>query len=202
MASTAERRGDGPHVGPILTRAHAVIAAPIAIVPHEAKWVLCREAFADLTRQDRALDRWNDGSVKVDQHRLRRKFAHELVFITQDGSPFLFQFLLLEVTPEVIFEGIGGNGRINFSTGGERPSPEVFVLNIVEEPWSRTIVSPFPGQDRAGLLHVEVGIGKSGEGFLCGDVMIEHEERLCLSSHSFQRFAGIAEVHDDDSLVL
>ena len=47
------------------------------------------EAFADLTSQDRALDRWNDGSVKVDQHRLRRKFAHELAFITQDGPAFL-----------------------------------------------------------------------------------------------------------------
>src|SRR5712691_11290457 len=80
MASTAERRGDGPHVGPILSRAHAVITAPIAVVPNYAKRILHGEAFADLTSQDRALDRRNDGSVKVDQHRLRRQFAHELVF--------------------------------------------------------------------------------------------------------------------------
>jgi hypothetical protein len=106
MASTAERRGDGSHIGPILTRAHAVIAPPIAIVPHDAKRMLRGEAFADLTSQDRALDRRNDGSVKVDQHRLRRKFAHELAFITQDGPDFLFQLLLLEVTPEVLIEWI------------------------------------------------------------------------------------------------
>src|SRR4249920_3821577 len=115
MASTAERCGDGSHVGPVLSRAHAVKAAPIAIVPNDAKRILHGEAFADLTRQDRAVDRRNDGSVKVDQHRLRRKFAHELAFITQDGPAFLFQLLLLEVAPEVIIEWIGGNGRINFS---------------------------------------------------------------------------------------
>src|SRR6267143_5911869 len=140
MASTAERRGDGPHVGPILSRAHAVITAPIAVVPNYAKRILHGEVFADLTSQDRALDRRNDGSVKVDQHRLRRQFAHELVFITQDGPAFLFQLLLLEVTPEVIIEWIRGNGRINFPTGGKRPSPEVFVLDIVEEPRRRLIV--------------------------------------------------------------
>ena len=64
------------------------------------------EAFADLTSQDRTLDRRNDGSVKVDQHRLGRKFAHELAFITQDGPTFFFQLLLLEVIPEVIIEWI------------------------------------------------------------------------------------------------
>ena len=106
MASTAERRGDGPHVGPILSRAHAVIAASIAIVPHDAKRMLQGKAFADLTRQDRAVDRRHDGSVKVDQHCLRSKFAHEFIFITQDGPAFLFQLLLLEVTPEVILEWI------------------------------------------------------------------------------------------------
>src|SRR6267143_1251568 len=115
MASTAERRGDGPHVGPILSRAHAVITAPIAVVPNYAKRILHGEVFADLTSQDRALDRRNDGS---------------------------------------------------------------------------------------GFLQIEVGIGKADEGVLCGDVMIEHEERLRLSSHGFQRLAGIAEIHDDDSLVL
>src|SRR3979409_12705 len=106
MTSTAERRGDGPYVGPILSRTHAGIGAPIANVPKDPKRTLYGEAFADLTSQDRALDRRNDGSVKVDQHRLRRQFAHELVFITQDGPAFLFQLLLLEVTPEVIFEWI------------------------------------------------------------------------------------------------
>ena len=75
-------------------------------------------------------------------------------------------------------------------------------MDIVEEPWRRLIVRPFPGQDRSGLLHVEVGIGKAGKGLFCGDVMIEHEEGLRLSGHGFQRLAGIAEIHDDDSLVL
>ena len=75
-------------------------------------------------------------------------------------------------------------------------------MDIVEEPRRRLVVCPFPGQDRSGLLHVEVGIGKAGEVFLCGDVMIEHEERLRLSGHGFQRFASIAEIHDDDSLIL
>ena len=119
MASTAERCGDGPHVGSILSRAHTVIAAPIAIVPNEAKRMLHGETFADLARQDRTLDRWDDGSVKVDQHRLGRKFAHELAFVTQDGPAFLLQFLLLEVIPEVIVKWIGGDGGINFPTGGE-----------------------------------------------------------------------------------
>jgi len=75
-------------------------------------------------------------------------------------------------------------------------------LDIIEEPGRRLIVCPFPGQDRSGLHQVEVGIGKAGEGFLCGDVMIEHEERLRLSGHGFQRFTSIAEIHDDDSLIL
>src|SRR5205807_7927986 len=66
VASPAERRGDGSHVGPILTRAHAVIAATVAVVPNYAKRMLQGEAFADLTSQDRALDRRNDSSVKVD----------------------------------------------------------------------------------------------------------------------------------------
>ena len=66
MTSTAERRGDGPYVGPILSRAHAVIAATVAIVPNYAKRMLHGEMFADLTSQDRALDRRNDSSVKVD----------------------------------------------------------------------------------------------------------------------------------------
>ena len=202
MASTAERRGDGTHVGPILSRAHAVIATSVTIVPYDAKWMLSGEALADLARQNRAVNRRNDGSVKVDQHRLRCKFAHEFAFITQNGLAFLLQLLLFEVTPEVILEWIGGHGRIDFPTGGERPSPEVFVLDIVEEPRRRLIMCPFPGQDRSGLLHVEIRIGKAGEGFFCRDVMIKHQERLCLSSHGFQRLAGIAEIHDDDSLVL
>ena len=112
MPSTAERRGDGSHVSPIFPRAHAVIAASIAIVPHDAERMFPGQAFADLTRQDRAVDRWHDGSVKVDQHRLRRKFAHELVFITQDGPAFLLQLLLLELTPEVIYRPPDQHPRI------------------------------------------------------------------------------------------
>src|SRR6185436_7747141 len=202
MASTAEGCSNGPHVSPILSRAHTVIAASIAIVPHDAKRMLCREAFTDLTCQDRTVDRGNDGSVKVDGDCFRRKFVHELVFITQDGSAFLLQLLLLKLTPEVVIEWIGGNGGIDFPTGRERPSPEIFVLNIVEKPRYRLIVCPFPGQDRTRLLHVKIRIGKAGKGFLRGDVMIEHEERLRLSSHGFQRCSGIAEVHNDHSLVL
>ena len=171
-------------------------------MPNNTKWMFLRKSFADLTRQDRALDRRNDGSVKLDQHRLRRKFAYELAFITQDGPAFLFQFLLREMIPAVIVEWIGGDGCINFPTGGERPRPEIFVLDIAEEPRNRLIMGPFPGQDRSRLLHVEVRIGKASEGFFRGDVMIEYEERLRLSSHGFQRLAGIAEIHDDDSLVL
>src|SRR6185295_9089067 len=100
MASTAERGGDRPHVNPILPRAHTVIAAPIAVVPNDTKRILRGEAFADLTCQDRALNRRNDGSVKLDQHRLGCQFIHDLAFITQDGSAFLLQLLLLEMTPE------------------------------------------------------------------------------------------------------
>src|ERR1043165_5172972 len=202
MASTAEGRSDGPHVSPILSRAHTVIAASIAIVPHDAKRMLCGEAFTDLTCQDRTVDRGNDGSVKVDRDRFRHKFVHELVFITQDGPAFLLQLLLLKLTPEVVIEWVGGNGGIDFPTEREHPRPEVFVLNIVEEPGCRLIVCPFPGQDRTGLLHVEIRIGKAGEGFLCGDVMIEYEERLRLSSHGFQCFSGVAEIYNDHSLVL
>jgi hypothetical protein len=33
-------------------------------------------------------------------------------------------------------------------------------------------------------------------------VMIEDEERLGLSSHGFQRLSGVAEIHNDHSLVL
>jgi hypothetical protein len=33
-------------------------------------------------------------------------------------------------------------------------------------------------------------------------MMIEHQERLRLIRHGFQRLAGITEIHDDDSLVL
>ena len=202
MASTAERGGDSSHVSPILSRAHTVIATSIAIVPNDTKRMLHGEAFADLTSQDRTVDRRNDGSVKLDQHRLGGQFTCDLAFITQDGSAFLFQFLLLEMTPEMIIEWIGGNGCINFPTGRECPSPEVFVLDIVEELRNGLIVCPFPGQDGSRLLHVKVGIGKAGEGFLCRDVMVEHEERLRLSSHGFQRCSGIAEVHNDHSLVL
>src|SRR6185503_10036187 len=107
---------------------------PLAIAPHDAKRMLCREAFTDLTCQDRTVDRGNDGSVKVDGDCFRRKFVHELVFITQDGSAFLLQLLLLKLTPEVVLEWIGVNGGIDFPTGRERPSPEIFVLNIVEKP--------------------------------------------------------------------
>ena len=163
--------------------------------------MLRRQTFADLARQDRTLDRWDDSSEKVDQHRLGRKFAHELTFVTQDGSAFLLQLFLREVIPEVIVKWIGGDGGINFPTGGEAPRPEILVLDIVEEPWNRLIVGPLPGQDRSGLLYIEVRIGKADQSPLRGDVMIEHEERLRLSSHGFQRLACIAEIHDDDSLV-
>ncbi len=73
-------------------------------------------------------------------------------------------------------------------------------MDIVEEPGHRLIVRPFPGQDRAGLFHVEIGKGKAGQGFFCCDVVIEDQEGLGLSGEILQRFAGIAEVYDDDSL--
>ena len=175
-------------------------APAIAIVPYDAERMFRRELFADLTGQDRAVDRRHDGTMKVDQHGLRRELSHELVFIPEDSSPFLLQFVLFEAIPQMIIKWIGGDGRIDFPAGGEGPCPEVFVLNILEKPRRRLIVRPFPCQDRARLFHVEIGIGKAGKGLLCGDVMIEHEECLILSGEDFQRFAGIAEIHDDDSL--
>ena len=201
MASAAEGRGDGSHVRSVLARTHAVIAASIAIVPHNAERMLRGETLADLTGQDRALHRGHDGSLKVDQGSLRRKLAHEFVFIPEDGAPLLLQVFLLEAAPELIIERVGGQGRTDFTAGGEGPGPEVFVLDIVEEPGCRLIVRPFPGQDRSGLFHVEIGIGKAGQGLLCGDVVIEDQEGLGLSGESFQCFAGIAEVYDDDSLI-
>jgi hypothetical protein len=33
-------------------------------------------------------------------------------------------------------------------------------------------------------------------------VVIEHQERSRLSGHGFQYLAGIAEIHDDDALIL
>ena len=65
MASAAEGRGDGSHVRSVLARTHAVIAASIAIVPHDAERMFRGQALADLTGQDRALDRRHDGPVKV-----------------------------------------------------------------------------------------------------------------------------------------
>src|SRR4029079_12471748 len=130
MASTAEGRSDGPHVSPILSRAHTVIAASIAIVPHDAKRMLCGEAFTDLTCQDRTVDRGNDGSVKVARDSLCRKCVHELVFITQDGPAFLLQLLLLKLTPEVVIEWVGGNGGISFPTGKGDPTPTGFCLHV------------------------------------------------------------------------
>jgi hypothetical protein len=56
MASTTERCGNAPYVRPNFSRAHAVIAAPIAIMPYEAKRMLRGEALADLACQDRAVD--------------------------------------------------------------------------------------------------------------------------------------------------
>ncbi len=201
MAATAEGSGNGSHIRPVFSRSHAVIAASVAIVPHDAERMFRRQAFTDLTGQDCALDRRHDGSVKVDQHRLRREFAYEFVFITEDGSTLLFQLLLFKVAPELVIERVRSHSGTDFSTGRERPGPEVFVLDIVEEPGCRPVVSPFPGQDRPRLFHVEISIGKAGQGLLCGDVMIEHEERLRLCGHDFQRLAGIAEIHDDDPLV-
>lgn len=202
MASAAEGRGDGSHVRSVLARTHTVIAAAIAIVPHDAERMLRGEALADLTGQDRGLDRGHDGSLKVDQGGLRREFAHEFVFITEDGASLLFQIFLLEAAPELIIERMGGQGRADFTAGGEGPGPEVFVLDIVEEPGRRLIVRPFPGQDRSGLFHVEVGIGKAGQGLFCGDVVIEDEKGLRVSGDGVQYLAGIAEIYDDDSLAL
>lgn len=202
MAATAEGRGNGSHIRAVFSRAHAVIAAPVAIVPHDAERMFCGQAFTDLTGQDGALDRRHDGSVKVDQHRLRRELAHEFVFITEDGATLLFQLLLLEVAPEVIVEWVGGKSRTDFPAGGERPGPEVFVLNILEEPGHRLIVRPFPCQDRTGSFHVEVCIGQTDKGLFCGGVVIQYEEGLRVLGDSFQRFTGIAKIHDDDSLAL
>ena len=56
MASAAEGCRDAADVGAVFTRAHAEIAAAVAIVPNQAEGMFGREPFADLARQHGALD--------------------------------------------------------------------------------------------------------------------------------------------------
>lgn len=70
---------------------HAEIPSTIPIMPDEAKGMVGGQTLANLTREDGAMDGRHDLVLEFDHDGLCSELADQLMFISQDGTPFLFQ---------------------------------------------------------------------------------------------------------------
>ena len=149
MAPAAKRSRNAPHIGTVFSGSHAEVATVVPVVPDQAKRMIRREALSDLTREDGALYGRDDGALKLYHHGLSGQLPDELLFVSKNRATFLFQFWLAELIPSLEVEWIGCNGGVDLSTARQLPIPEVLVLDVLQQPGSRSAVGSFPSQDRA-----------------------------------------------------
>jgi hypothetical protein len=200
MSSPSEDRRNGSDIGAVFSGPHAVIPSAVPIMPDEAKRMFGGEPFSNLAGEYRALHGRNGGSLEDDQTREGGQPGDEFVLIAENRPSFLFEVILSKTIPYLEIKRIGCKGGADLAAVGELPMPEVLVLNVLQQPWGGSVVSPVPGQDGAGPVLVKICEWKAGQRLLRGDMMVQDKKAGSFFRNPFKDRSRITEIDDDDTL--
>src|SRR2546425_12544387 len=128
--------------------------------------------YTTLFRSDRALHTGDRFSLELDPYHITDDLLDQLVFVAEDGAPFLFKPFLLQRVPDLEVIGIGVQSRADLTAAGELPRPQVLVLDVLQEPGGRGAVGPLPGEHGATLFHIKMHIRQSFKRLFGRDMVV------------------------------
>src|SRR5438093_13090538 len=172
--------GDLRHIGSTLLRAQAEVSQTVTIMPDQAERTAGRKLLADLAGQDRALHTGDRFPLELDPYHITDDLLDQLVFIAEDGAPFLFKPFLLQRVPNLEVIGVGVQSRADLAAVGKLPCPQVLVLHVLQEPGGRGAVSPLPGEHGAALFQIKTDIRQSFKRLLGRDMLVSDLKLLGL----------------------
>src|SRR2546426_5142285 len=172
MPPTAVLHGDLPHIGSTLLRAQAEVPQTMTVMPDQAERTAGRKLLADLAGQDRALHTGDRFSLELDPYHITDDLLDQLVFVAEDGAPFLFKPFLLQRVPDLEVIGIGVQSRADLTAVGKLPRPQVLVLHVLQEPAGRGVVGPLPDEHGTALFQVKMDVRQSSKRLFGRDMVV------------------------------
>src|SRR5436309_11956351 len=173
MPAAAVLHGDLRHIDSTLLRAQAEVPQTMTVMPDQAERTAGRKLLADLAGQDRALHTGDRFSLELDPDHVTDDLLDQLVFVAEDGVPFLFKPFLLQRVPDLEVIGVGVQSRADLTAVGKLPRPQVLVLHVLQEPGGRGAVGPLPGEHGTALLQFKMHIRQSFKRLLARDRVVQ-----------------------------
>src|SRR5437879_5090243 len=184
------------HIDSTLLRAQAEVPQTVTVMPDQAERTAGRKLLAALAGQDRALHTGDRFPLELDPYHITDDLLDQLVFIAEDGAPFLFKPFLLQRVPNLEVIGVGVQSRADLAAVGKLPCPQVLVLHVLQEPGGRGAVSPLPGEHGAALFQIKTDIRQSFKRLFGRDMVVQDLEFRGFLRHLFQDRPRISEVHE------
>src|SRR2546427_241891 len=153
-------------------RAQAEVPQTVTVMPDQAERTAGRKLLADLAGQDRALHTGDRFSLELDPDHLTDDLLDQLVFVAEDGMPFLFKPFLLQRVPDLEVIGVGIQSRADLTAVGKLPHPQVLVLYVLQEPGGRGAVGPLPGEHGTALFQVKMDVRQSSKRLFGRDMVV------------------------------